>query len=389
MPLRKIKLLHIITHLELGGAQKTTLALMERLDPDKFELHLITSPSGYLVKEIKKIKGINVKLIFNLRREINLVEDFITFLKLFRYIRNNRFDIVHTHSPKAGFLGRWSAKLARVPVIIHTVHGFPFYKNQNPLLKKIYIYFEKLTAKITDKIIVVCENDLTKGILAKISSFEKFILIREGIENRKIKQIDTLYNKLNISYSFPLIGMVACLKPQKAPLDFVKVAFLVKKRFPQAKFILVGGGPLYKRVKETIARLNLEDSFYLTGWREDAYEIISLFDIFVLTSIWEGLPLVILEAMSLGKPIVATDVDGIKEVIEEGINGFLVKPGDCHALAKRIILLSENENLRKKIARNNLNKNLPKFNLDMMTEQTENLYLNLMEAKNVNQNIYN
>ncbi|MCM8784043.1 MAG: glycosyltransferase family 4 protein [Candidatus Omnitrophica bacterium] len=381
MSIRKIKLLHIITHLELGGAQKTTLALIQRLNHENFEVHFITSPYGYLIRKLEEIKGIKFNLFPCLRREINLLNDFIAFLRLLKYIKHNRFDIVHTHSPKAGFLGRWAAKIAKVPIIIHTVHGFPFYENQKFILKKIYILMERITAKITDKLVVVCESDFKKGISAKIGSEDRYILIREGIEIVKQKQKKSLYNRLNISYSFPLIGMVACLKPQKAPLDFVKGAFLVKKRFPKAKFILVGGGPLYKEVKRLIRRLNLENNFSLLGWREDAIEIISLFDIFVLTSIWEGLPLVILEAMSLGKPIVATDVDGIRELIEDGENGFLVEPGDYYNLAQKIMFILEEENLRKKFTdRNIYTETLSKFNLDLMTRETENLYSKMLEV---------
>lgn len=380
---KKIKILHIITHLELGGAQKTTLGLIKRLDKEKFEVHFISS-SGHLAEEVRKVEGIRFKLIPHLKSKINLLNDFIVFVKLFNYIKNNCFDIVHTHSPKAGFLGRWSAKLAKAPIVIYTVHGFPFYKNQNPIFKKIYIFLERITAKVTDKLIVVCKSDLNKGISAKIGSKEKYILINEGIENKEENQESLSDNRLHIHYSFPLIGMVACLKPQKSPLDFVKVAFLVKEKFSHAKFILVGGGPLYKKIKKEIIRLGLENNFYLLGWRKDAYRIISLFDIFVLTSIWEGLPLVILEAISLGKPIVAAKVDGINELIEEGKNGFLIEPGKYRNFAEKINLLLENENLRKKISRNNLNSELlSKFNLDLMTKETENLYLKLMEEKNV------
>jgi len=381
---RKIKVLHIITHLELGGAQKTTLGLIKRLNKENFEIHLLTSSQGYLVKELEKIKDIKFKFITHLKRRIDLFNDFFAFIELFNYIKKNRFDIVHTHSPKAGFLGRWSAKLAKVPIIIHTVHGFPIYSKENILLKKIYIWLERLTSLITDRLIVVCKSDLEKGISNGIGSKEKYVLIREGIENNF--SINRFSCKIKKDSSY-LIGMVGCLKPQKAPLDFVKMAFLVKQKFPHTGFILIGGGPLYKRVKKEIKKLNLEKEISLLGWREDAIDLISLFDIFVLTSLWEGLPLVILEAISLGKPIVATNVDGIREVVKNGENGFLVEPGDYFDLACKVNLLLEDRNLREKISRNNLSLNLfSEYNLDTMTKKTEELYFKLMEVKNVSPN---
>ncbi|MCM8784397.1 MAG: glycosyltransferase family 4 protein [Candidatus Omnitrophica bacterium] len=377
MSFRRIKILHIITHLELGGAQRTTLALIQGINRKNFEIHFITSPYGYLVKELKKISGIKVKLIPHLRREINLVDDLIAFLRLFNYIRKNHFDIVHTHSPKAGFLGRWSAKLAGVPFIVHTVHGFPFYEKENFFLKRLYILAERFTAEITDRLIVVCESDREKGISAGIGYYEKYVLIREGIEVDRggIFSSDILYNRLReVS---PIMGMVACLKKQKAPFDFVKMASLVKKRFPEAKFVLVGGGPLYKKVERLIRRLGLENNFFLLGWREDVLKIISFLDIVVLTSLWEGLPLVILEAMALKKPIVATRVDGIKELIRDGENGFLVEPGDYCGLAQRVIFLLENKKLQISFVERN-QEILSKYNLSSMIKLTEELYYKLM-----------
>ncbi|MCM8798319.1 MAG: glycosyltransferase family 4 protein [Candidatus Omnitrophica bacterium] len=382
---KKFKILHIITHLELGGAQKTTLRIIQGLNQQVFEIHLLTSPFGYLVKELHKIEGVKFKLIPALRRELNLLNDIIAFLIMLHYIRKNQFDIVHTHSPKAGFLGRWSAKLAGVPHIIHTVHGFPFYDKENFFLRWLYILAEKLTAGMTSLFIVVCESDRIKGVSARIGSKEKYVLIREGIEiNRdKIPSPNISRDRLGIADYSHLIGMVACLKAQKAPLDFVKMAYLVKQRFSKAKFALVGGGPLYGKVERLVKKLNLENNLFIFGWREDACELISLFDIFVLTSVWEGLPLVILEAMALKKPIVATKVDGIKELIKDGENGFLIEPGDYSGFAQKVILLLEDENLRKKISESDNSKILSQFNLDLMVKQTENLYLNLMEGGNV------
>ncbi|MBI3008791.1 MAG: glycosyltransferase family 4 protein, partial [Candidatus Omnitrophica bacterium] len=263
--------------------------------------------------------------------------DIIAFLKLWRTCKKERFTIVHTHSSKAGILGRWAARLAGVPVIIHTVHGWGFNDYQNPLLKRFYIWLERLTAKITTRLIAVSYKDVGKGLEEKIGRQEQYRIIRSGIEIEKFRnvQIDASSKRqeLGLDPGRPVIGMVACLKPQKAPIDFVRVANEVRKKIPEAQFMLVGDGILRTRVERLKDKLGLDGSLVLTGWRRDIPEIMASIDVLCLTSLWEGLPRTILEAVSCGIPVVATDVGGNSEVIK---NGYLVKPGDISRMAEKV-----------------------------------------------------
>ena len=274
--------------------------------------------------------------------------------------------------------------MAGVPVIIYTIHGFPFYDKQNFIARRIYILIESLTARITDKLIAVCETDIAKGLSVGIGRKDKYILIREGvdIDTKAFKEHRINRVNLGIPEDVPLVGMVACLKAQKSPLDFVSAAALVKEVIPRANFVLVGDGPLRREVENLARELGLNGNFFILGWRDDAVGIISLTDMVVLTSLWEGLPIALLEAMHLDKPIVATRVDGIKELIRDGENGFLAEAGDYGNLAKGIVRLIENENLRSLFASRSRIQILPQFSLPQMIRQTEMLYLDSTQVIN-------
>lgn len=382
---RKINTLHVITKLELGGAQRTTLDLLTRLDRSKYRLFIATSPYGILTEEISKIPDIAAYLIPTLKRQISPFNDLRTLLKLFGYLKRNRIDIVHTHSSKAGILGRWAAKLARVPVVIHSVHGWSFHKGQNCFLRRFYIFMERLTAKVTDKLLVVSKSDIRKGENAGIATNGKYALIPYGIQIEKFARhhVDNRKKKkeLDLDPNCSLVGMVACFKPQKAPQDFIRAASLVVKVLPGVKFLLVGDGLLRGQIEILIDKLKMKDNVVLAGWRRDIPDIMSILDIFVLSSLWEGLPVVFLEAMATGLPIVATAVDGSCELVKEGVNGFLVPAKDYRLLAQRIITLLKEKERARKMGREGQGMITGSFDLNCMVDRIENVYDQLIKEK--------
>lgn len=235
------KVLFVITHLELGGAQRQLLCLIENLDPTRYSLYLCAGNCGYLKKEFAGIPDLEIKFIPQLIRNINPFYDLIAFLKLFRYIKKNKFDIVHTHSPKASFLGRWAAHCAGVKSILYTVHGWPQHAFMNPLLYRFYLLLERITAKVTKKIIVVSSADLAKGLREKIAPHQKFSLIHYGIE---IKRLEGIYQTRKTTLPLqPLVVTISSLKPQKGLVFFLKAAQSLIKRNPSIRFIIAGDGP--------------------------------------------------------------------------------------------------------------------------------------------------
>ncbi|MCK4423880.1 MAG: glycosyltransferase, partial [Candidatus Omnitrophica bacterium] len=202
----RLKVLHVITRLILGGAQENTLFTVEGLNKDEYEVTLATGPAigpeGSLVQRAGQA-DINLVIIPQMRRAVNPVLDLISFFKLYGLIKKNKYAIVHTHSSKAGILGRWAAKLAKTRVIIHTIHGLPFYKYQNKSLNWLYIFLEKITAKITHKIIVVADAMTQQCLDVKIAGADKFITIHSGIEIEKFANSTIDIRQLKVRLGIP------------------------------------------------------------------------------------------------------------------------------------------------------------------------------------------
>ena len=380
--MRKINLLYVITKLELGGAQKQLLSLIKHLNKQRYNLSLITAQDGPLVDEALSIRDLRLIKSKFLERPINLLKDFLAFCQIYSFIKKNKIDIVHTHSSKTGIIGRWAARLARVKIIIHTVHGWSFNQYQNCFLRWIIILLERLTSGITDSLIVVSRHDCQKGLDNHIGDKHKYKLIRYGIEYKEFTQLDKdLREESGIDARDLLIGMISCFKPQKSPQDFIKLASLVNKVIPQTKFLLVGDGVLGKRIEKLISKFNLKEKVVLTGWRDDIPRILSAIDVFVLTSLWEGLPISALEAMAASLPVIITDTGGVREIVFEGKTGFLVSCGDVSAMAGKLICLLRDKDLRRWIGQNAKRSLGSDFSLEDMIKNTENFYQDWIKIK--------
>lgn len=381
-----IKVVHIITKLELGGAQQNTLYTVSRLNKNKFIPILITGSDGLLIDDAKRL-SIEAHFLPSLVREINPVKDIQALLDIRRLLLSIKSSsqspiIVHTHSSKAGIIGRWAAFFAGVPVVIHTYHGYGFNDYQSILKRGLFIFLERLTAKITTRFIAVSKNNIEKGINAGIFRSNDVELIRSGIDISEFMdvRIDKAKKKkeLGVEPDKPLVGMIACFKPQKAPLDFIKAARHVHQKMPDVKFIVAGDGDLRPAMEDLINSLGLMDKIRLLGFRRDIPEIMKCLDVFVLTSLWEGLPRVIVQAFAAGIPVVATAVDGSSEVVKNGVNGFLVKPGDVEGIAEKIVHILQKPN-GFKFQISDFKSILDEFDIDLMVRQQERLYMGLIQ----------
>ncbi len=389
MKTNQVRVLHIITRLIVGGAQENTMLTAALLDSDKYAVGVVsgpqTGPEGSLIEEVRS-RGVPLTIEPSLVREINPTEDMIALLRLTRFIQRGRYAIVHTHSSKAGILGRWAARLAGTPIIVHTVHGWGHHERQNPVARSFYILLERITAGITDRLIVVSPRNAEKGLADDIGKPEQYVTIRSGIELDRFRHPQVsrpeMRRRLGIPGGVPVVGTVTRLSPQKAPLDFVRMAARVRQRIPGAVFVMVGDGPLRSQVLSSLKELALEGSFLLTGLRRDVPELMSTFDVFVLPSLWEGLPRVLPQAMAVGIPIVATDTDGNAEAVQNGINGFLVSPGDVEALADAVVRLLSDRDLALSMGASG-KKKVDEFSAQKMVEDISSLYQELLSTKRV------
>lgn len=373
-----MRICHVITKPELGGAQLSTLNLISTLPKDKYQVSVITSSRGILKQEFKNLK--NIKAYFSpfLSRPIMPILDIFALIHIYVIYRSNGFKIIHTHSSKAGIIGRWAALFARTPVILHTVHGWSFHDYQNPVSKIFFIFLERITALFTAKIICVSKKDIETGLEYKIAPKGKFVLIKYGIPLHQFKNpcCDKARKRkeLGITNNDPVIGMVSCLKPQKSPLDYVKACIAVYNEIPAVNFLLIGDGALKKKCKAELRKTSLNGRFIFAGWRNDVSDILDIIDIAVLTSKWEGFPIAAIEALVKGKPVVATDTGGIRDLVKDGITGYLTKPGNYSDISRRILSILKNKDSFLKMREEAFKSIDDSFDISIMARNIENLY---------------
>jgi glycosyltransferase involved in cell wall biosynthesis len=344
MAATRARVLHVITQLELGGAQQNTLYTCAHLDRGRFEPLLACGPGGYLDDEARALPDVPVHFVPSLVRPVRPLSDLGALRALVALFRRERPAIVHTHSSKAGIVGRWAARLAGVPKVVHSIHGFGFHDGQRPAVRAAFVAAERWTARATDAFIAVSRANLRQGAALGLFPESKCRVIRSGIALDRFRgasrHAGRLRGELGIAADDPLVGMIACLKPQKAPLDFVATAARVLDRMPRATFVLAGDGELRGDVERAIARVPGGPArIRLLGWRRDTEALLADLDVLLLTSRWEGLPRVIPEAMAAGRPVVATAVDGTPEAVDEGRTGYLAPAGDTVLMAERLVEL--------------------------------------------------
>lgn len=323
----------------MGGAQDNTLTTVETLPSDRYETFLISGPDGLLDSRARQNLGARCRFVSSLVRSVCPIRDLSAYFSLRRIFLEGRYDIVHTHSSKAGVLGRLAARSAGVPLIFHTAHGWGFHDRQKALVRDLFIACERLASRITTKIVAVSEATVRKGLEAGVGKSGQYVMIRSGIDPRPYRtqtESPNLRRKLGLDPSGPVVSMVACLKPQKSPLDFLEIAASVIAQVPNAQFVVAGDGELRNRMETKIARLGLQGVVKLLGWRSDIPDLLRASDLLLLTSRWEGLPRVFLESMAAGVPILATRVDGAPEAVADGVNGYLFEPGDTDSMARRV-----------------------------------------------------
>jgi glycosyltransferase involved in cell wall biosynthesis len=350
----RAKVFHVITKLDLGGAQKVMLLTLERLPRESYDLTLITSPEGLLVDWAKRIPGLKCIWIPSIVRDMRPLKDLQVLLALWLLFRRERPEIVHTHTAKAGIVARWAAKLAGVPYIFHTSHGFGFNDSQRGFERSLYIGLERLTARITTKLFMVSYSNAATAEKVGMAKPGGWILTRDAISVEEFMKPTPIRQKLRrwrVPEDKVVVGMVACFKAQKAPEDFIEVAARVLKKNQDVHFVMAGDGDLRPSVEERIRRYGVGDKVTLLGWQRESEmpELYRNLDVVVLTSLWEGLPCVFSEAMACELPIVATNVDGAKEAIVNAENGFLHEPHDVDGMAESVLKLAADPKLRLKM----------------------------------------
>ena len=366
-----------------GGVSKHLTKLAKYVNDKKIDQYFIVSS----VREdglIEVLKSNNCKfIIIDMVRNINPIYDVVSFIKIYTFLLKNKIDVVHCHSAKAGFIGRLAATVASVPVKIYSPHAFPFNNYISCYKKLTFKYLEKFVGLFTSVIIASSETEYDIAIDNRIVNCKKLCLIHNGIEteyevtDEKLK-LD-LFKNVNINCRIDentkVIGFISRLVPQKDPITFIRaIANMKNKNFVA---LVCGDGELENDVMQEAENLGIKDKIMFLGYREDLFNIINAIDIFILPSLWEGLPYILLEAMLCKKVIFATNVVGNRDVIKNEINGFLFEPRDYIGLSKLLDLVIVDDVIMNNVKINAHRDVIENYSVDNMVNKYEDLYLKL------------
>jgi len=374
----RTKILMLIDEAKMGGGQQHLLWLAQKIDKSKFEIEVACEENGYLVDELRK-NNIKVHRL-NISNSLS-VKSFISTYLLLKKVSP---DIIHTHGGTAGFYGRLASIINYRGVVVHTYHGIHYLNFDKNLLGRIYKSIDKFLLRFTDCTICVAQKDFEIGLKEGIVKKENSIVIHNGVDVEKFfltnKNSEFKINLKKENDSI-IIGSVGRLHHQKGYEYLINGSKSVLEKFPNVKFVLIGDGELRSSLESLAKKNGVDNSYSFMGDQKEIPELLAQIDIFVLPSLWEGLPLVILEAMAARKPIVATEINGIVEIIESGKEGILVPPKNSTALSLALIRLLEDNELCKVLASNAYEKVARDFNISKMINETENLYHKLQLKK--------
>jgi glycosyltransferase involved in cell wall biosynthesis len=390
--MRRVKVLRIIARLNIGGPAIHTILLTAGLDSEKFESTLVTGVEGEYegnMLDLAAAKGVKPVIIPQLRRNIDPVGGFIALFKLYRLMRREKPHIVHTHTATAGLLGRLAARLAGAPVVLHTFHGHVLHGYFGPLRSKALVWMERTLARLSDRIVTVSEGQRRELAGYGIATLEKITVIPLGFELEDLLACEShrgeLRRELGLAEGNKLIGIVARLVPIKNHRLFLQSAKAVAEAVPQARFLVVGDGELREDLEAYACDLGLDGQVLFTGWRRDLARLYADLDVVVLTSINEGTPVSLIEAMAAGVPVVATAVGGVPDVVVEGETGHLVEAGDVKGTAEAIIELLRNPEKAKEMGSAGRKAVYPRFAARTLLANVEGLYAELLRQKRSNE----
>jgi len=356
-----------------------------------YEVHVVCSPSDW-TPDVER-HGITVHQV-EMPRAITPLRDLLALARLVRLFRRERFSIVHSHNPKPGLLGRLAAKISRVPVVVHTVHGFHFSQGTSLPGRAFFGTLERLAAACADLVFSVNREDVQLAVETNICPPAKMRTLGSGGIGTDLtrfhpgavsqEEVDRQRVALGIGDDHRVVGLVAPLVREKGVVEFLEAAAELSQLRPETLFLIVGPTSTGKRdqVDVDLARaLGVGAHVRFLGWRLDVPQLMALMDVLTLPSYREGLPRSLMEGCAMGLPLVATDIRGCREVVEHGVNGFLVPPRDSRALAASIQELLENPELRRQMGAEGRRKAAAQFDERRATATVLEAYEELLHAK--------
>jgi glycosyltransferase involved in cell wall biosynthesis len=388
-PGEPIRVMRIIARLNIGGPAIHVFLLTAGINGPEFSSTLVTGHIGpdegdmsYLAGEY----GVNPIFVRGLGRDISPLDDLRAFFALLRLMRRERPHVVHTHTAKAGFLGRITAALCGVPVIVHTFHGHVFWGYFGPTKTRLFMLLEQAMARVSTVILTISDRLRDDLIRFRIAPADKIQVVALGLDLDSLAPLDhlrgQLRRELGVDPAAPLVGIVGRLVPIKNHELFLASARLVIERVPEARFVIVGDGERRAELEALVEQIGLSEVVFFVGWRRDLTVIYADLDILALTSDNEGTPVSIIEAMAAQVPVIATEVGGVPDLLQNGELGRMIPTGDSEALAEALVRMikSGKEPIRLRKAQQVA---LEIYSAQRLVAELEELYRALLERAGV------
>lgn len=369
----KIKVLQAIRQGKVGGGETHVVDLVSHLNKDHFQPVVLSFTDGEMIDKLNDMHVENYVI------PSEKAFDFSTWKSVKALLREKQIDLIHIHGTRATSNVYWAAKNLGLPTV-YTIHGWSFHNDQNALVKNARIFFEKWITKKTDCNISVSESNKQTGE-KNISGF-KSVVVHNGIDLVKFNpdccKRKNLRKKLNIAEDTFVISFIGRMTAQKNPLGLIKAFKEAATENANTILLMVGDGELKEQAIALVKELGIENSVVFQKSRNDVADVLFSSDIFCLPSLWEGFPIALLEAMAMRKAVIATEVDGSVEIIQNKKNGILIKPQNVQMLAEAIKELINNNNLRKELAEAAQQTILNDFDVKKMTKKIEDVYINVL-----------
>jgi glycosyltransferase involved in cell wall biosynthesis len=372
---KRLKCFHVLAGGPWGGGAVVVMSLTRALIEAGCQVWVLCL-DDLVARRFEEI-GARVVRSRHWRREISPLYDFLVWLQLYRLCRREKFDLVNTHTSKGGILGRLAARLAGVPRVIHTGHGFPFTETSSEFLKRFYILLERLAGYFCDLVISVNEEERQAAIRLGVIAPEKIVTVLNGIDMGMFDNVEGVRETrggLEIPAEGKVVGTVGRLAEQKGFVYLIQAIPAILEACPQTWFVFAGSGPLESQLRSLAEELGVTDHCRFLGFRADIPQLLCTYDLFVLPSLWEGLSITQLEAMAAGRAVIATDIKGNREVISNEEDGLLVPPADPEALALAVVRLLLDPGLARHLGGRGRDKIRAHFSPEAMVEKTFRYY---------------
>ncbi len=383
----KIKILQMIARLNVGGTALHVLTLTRTFNNDKYDTLLLHGNVESNEEDMTKYEGMNVsqkEILPELGRSIRPLKDIVTLMKVIKVIRRERPDIVHTHTAKAGAVGRSAAAICRVPVIVHTYHGHVFSGYFSPLMSNVFRMIDKFLARRSTRIITISklQKEELSGLLGLKEGRVEVIPLGFGVEKfatcRECRAGE--FRKLiGVPDEAKIVSIIGRITGIKNHTLFLEAAKLIAEKNDDAVFVIVGDGEDREKCERMAKEFAIEKRVIFTGWQEDIEKVYADTAVTVLTSINEGTPMCVIESLAAGVPVVATKVGGVADIFDDGEGGFIVEPGDAKAVAEAVLKLLYDETLCRKIGTAGQNRMIETYKEERMLNDMESLYEKLLD----------